>query len=1070
MSRVAGDNAGDRDPHVKRAVRLFEFLGRAQQLKVNSPRTVDRYDWVQWFGDAPDHPAIKVGSRADDVEPGSPFLTADRVPPVYPPSPDDVLQPWLDGDIDDPHKVPELRDSIASAEIGTTEDVQLTLAERPRVRDEYGRWLTDWTEWAQREKFDRPARQLYGELFSAYVSASSHPEDLEIVVGIGCLAWRPLGGEPIKRHLLTAPVTIQFDDSTGRLSVESGDSFEPLKVELDMLDPGIVKDPQHISDVREDARSFESHPIDRQTSGEIVRRLVHTLDGDGEYRDTDDVPGYGSHALAAFAPALILRSRSQQGLVDIFDQIVSQLAESNDVPEGVIPLIDPDYRPAVAAERADGALVTIDEEPVLPMPLNDRQLQVLQHVDTNAQTLVQGPPGTGKTHTAAALLSHLLAQGKRVLVTAHTDRALKEVRAKLPERIKPLSVAVVGRSREEMSDLKVAVAKIASQASQHNAAVADAEVRVCFENIEQLRRERADLYLKLVNARELEVHEHAYSGYEGTLAGIARKLQENASHHDWLSAYEPIVAGTEPPLTNDEIAEWYRYQTDSSFAADEPESRQRLLDPGSLLDPTEFANQVAAEHRATAALEKLTALRNHPAFAGISKLGPKARAELQARLRGIAEEARSLAERHESWMASALSDVRSGRGGIWRARRDQIAELVVTATPAVHQLGHLTNVTAPLEALGPLTALAGTLREFIERGGTIKTDAAGGPKIGAFSPKPIKQAQAFFQQVRVNGVPPSTHEQLAAFQTWAHATTVLSALDKAWPESVQVPREDTLRERLQWHATELEQLDRVIRLGDALASAGWHLSELRLLSPDWSEVADVETYATVIDAAATNDEARAATHPLAVLHDELMQASRWANSAPSVRELETAVRDRDHEAYARAYARLERLTTVRRMAKRHVKLSMALTAGAPALSRAISDNPSDSVWSDRLASFTEAWSWASASSWIRQQSYEDINALQAEIRAIEDQLRGHVESIAATRAWAHAVAPDRLTGAARAHLELYAALVKRLGKGTGKYAAQRRMEIRKAMDECRPAVPVWIMPIYRIAEQLPTRA
>ena len=55
-----------------------------------------------------------------------------------------------------------------------------------------------------------------------------------------------------------------------------------------------------------------------------------------------------------------------------------------------------------------------------------------------------GPPGTGKTHTAAALITHLLAQGKRVLVTAHTDRALKEVGSKLPESIKPLSVAIVG--------------------------------------------------------------------------------------------------------------------------------------------------------------------------------------------------------------------------------------------------------------------------------------------------------------------------------------------------------------------------------------------------------------------------------------------------------------------------------------------------------------------------------------------------------------------------------------------------------------------------------------------------
>lgn len=99
------------------------------------------------------------------------------------------------------------------------------------------------------------------------------------------------------------------------------------------------------------------------------------------------------------------------------------------MPAGVLPLVDPAHVPTVDSKPGDGTVVMVDEDPFLPMPVNDRQLQILRRVDTHAQTLVQGPPGTGKRHTAAALISHLLAQGKRVLVTAHTDRALKEVRA-----------------------------------------------------------------------------------------------------------------------------------------------------------------------------------------------------------------------------------------------------------------------------------------------------------------------------------------------------------------------------------------------------------------------------------------------------------------------------------------------------------------------------------------------------------------------------------------------------------------------------------------------------------------
>ena len=88
------------------------------------------------------------------------------------------------------------------------------------------------------------------------------------------------------------------------------------------------------------------------------------------------------------------------------------------------------------------------------------------------------------------------------------------------------------------------------------------------------------------------------------------------------------------------------------------------------------------------------------------------------------------------------------------------------------------------------------------------------------------------------------------------------------------------------------------------------------------------------------------------------------------------------------------------------------------------------------------------------------------MNTIEIQIRHFVSELAACRAWRHAVSPERITGQARADLELYVALVRKLGKGTGIYAAQQRADIRRAMDQCRPSVPVWVMPIYRIAEQL----
>lgn len=1050
----APDGMGEgRDPVVDRAVRLFEYLGRVQQLKANPVRTVEGYlrdGSVLWLKDVPAHHAVTSGLAQDEPEADAPLLVLDRVPQREVPAPDDVLGPWLDGPVEDPGRAPALRDAD----------------ERPELGERYERWLAEWREWADMELRDRPVRRLYGDLFTTYLAATSHPEELELVTGLGCLAWASPGHLPVRRHLLTTPVAIRFDDDTGRLTVIRDESSDALNVELDMLDPSLTNSP-HINQVRDDARAVDAHPLHREEIGTLVRRLVHSIEAGSEYRDQDEPPDVTARPVAAFAPAIILRRRSQQGLVDIFRTIVDQLEESGRVPDGVRPLIDPDHRPQTESNPGDGAVVVVDDEPFLPLPVNAVQLRIVQQVDAEAQTLVQGPPGTGKTHTAAALLSHLLAQGQRVLVTAHTDRALKEVRAKLPAEIRPLSVAIVGSSREDMSDLKVAVERIATVAAEHNPAEAAATIAGCLEAIESLRLRRAEAYRQLIDAREQEVREHEHAGYLGTLAAIARQHQARAAQFGWLAGYVDVPANAEPPKDPGDIAEWRGYLLDDDLTADEPEARQRLLDPAALPEPSAFADLVTAERAAIAEDEEFQALKEHPAYGPMLALSQPARTELRQRLRQLATEADDLARRREAWMTEALADIRSGRAGIWRGRSQQIDTLIRQAYPLVGRLGPTTEIVVAQESsVATLVPPAAALHQHLSTGGKLKTAPDGTARVGSFAAKPVKQAQALFDQVRVNGLPPTTIDRLGAFLTWAEASRVLAALDRAWPENVRIPTEDTLHERLQWHMTEHQQLNRVLRLGEWLETEQRRLAELGLPRPDWTDLSAVPTYASLVDAAAAHDSLAAATEPLRQVEETLDEAARWADAAPCLHRLRVAAQRRDHDDYAAAFRRLQRLQAVLTTVARRDEIAARLSATVPLLYQAIAEEPGAGEWGERLAGYTEAWAWASTATWIAEQGAVDVNALQAEIAGIEGRIRRQVETLAATRAWGHAVSAERLTGQDRANLQQYVYLVGKLGKGTGKYAVQRRAEIRQTMDRCRPAVPVWIMPIYRIAEQL----
>ncbi|MBO4208638.1 AAA domain-containing protein [Micromonospora echinofusca] len=1050
---------------IDRAVRLFEFLARAQQSAITAPRTLDGYE-TAWLRDMPRHPAVHFAHWDVTPEPGDEIGHIDRLDRVRTPTPSAEVTRWLNGGYEDPDVVPQLSLEISGPEPEgeQAEPEVLRLTDHPSVVQAYQRWLIGWTQWAQRERTDKPVRDAYGVLFSMQAEAASNPEEKELLLAVGCLIWRPVDHPAVRRHLITVPVSIDLDPVSGTLHIVAAESVDPLRLELDMLDSHLTRS-RHIGEVRELGRTYAHHPLDLAAIGELLQRIANSLDPDAVYLETEN-PGRAAAATAevALAPAIVLRRRNH-GLVEVLERIREQLIDSETVPEGILPLVDPDHRPAVETDCTPGALVAVDDEMYLPLPVNDKQLQILQQVDRHAQTLVQGPPGTGKTHTAAALLSHLLAQGKRVLVTAQTDRALKEVRAKLPEAIRPLSVAVVGASREDMADLKVAVNTISQRAIDFDADDVARTIRHHLDAIDRLRRQRALLYRRAVDVRSAEVLVHHQGPYQGTLAAIATAHRDDAPLYGWLRPLAPDKLGGRPPLTATQLAEWLRLLRDQRLIADEKPARDTLIDPATLVPPADFAAAVAAETQARTVHDRHQGRREHAAFAAIRALPPVERAVLQQKLHQLADTADDLARRREAWMGEATADVVSGRGQVWQNRAAQLRQLAEQVQPHVEILG-ITEISSTSPDLAPLVSLARHLREHLCAGGKIKIAADGTPAMGILTAKPVKVARDLFTHIRVDGRPPTSVEAIDSFVAWTEATRLLAALDRAWPASVVVPAEDTFQERLAWHVTELHQLQRVLALGAELAELEQRLAAWRLPRPQWADLPAVRAYAALVDAAAADDHLLVARAAVDAAAEPVAGLVHDPGASPALLALAKAVADRDIDGYAVTVHRIARLVDARAEVQHRDDLGSRLRQQAKRVHEAIVASSDDDVWDGRLVGWEQAWAWAVVGDWLADRQVADLNRLQAEIGEVERQIRHHVEELAAQRAWQHAASPERISGSARANLQQYGQLVRGLGKGTGKYAHLRRAEIRQAMDRCRSSVPVWIMPIYRIAEQL----
>lgn len=82
---------------------------------------------------------------------------------------------------------------------------------------------------------------------------------------------------------------------------------------------------------------------------------------------------------------------------------------------------------------------------ITPLSLSDSQENVIKSLENNTFVAVYGPPGTGKSQTIVNLVSHLIANGKTVLVASRMDKAVDVVSERLNELGAPYLALRAGR-------------------------------------------------------------------------------------------------------------------------------------------------------------------------------------------------------------------------------------------------------------------------------------------------------------------------------------------------------------------------------------------------------------------------------------------------------------------------------------------------------------------------------------------------------------------------------------------------------------------------------------------------
>ena len=194
-----------------------------------------------------------------------------------------------------------------------------------------------------------------------------------------------------------------------------------------------------------------------------------------------------------------------------------------------------------------------------------------------------------------------------------------------------------------------------------------------------------------------------------------------------------------------------------------------------------------------------------------------------------------------------------------------------------------------------------------------------------------------------------------------------------------------------------------------------------------------------------------------------MSAGTLTNSTACM-DIAGAIKRKDIEGYKKARNTLFALIGKYSLQNRRYETLAKINRYAPEWANAIKNRQGIHGSFTVPENIADAWKWKQLERIVDEINSCDYNTLQNNSMMLAKDYHKATAELAAAKAWYELQKRNANNGAMQNALRGWVQLVKKLGKGTGKYADFYRREMRKQMTKCQDAVPVWIMPVRKVLE------
>ena len=1084
-----------------KVISLFQFIEELNKLKQTAILDYKDHIWHYELSNLPDDPDNIQVFYQDRVEEEETETNKDNVLLVVHkpdftkcPEPDEIFKEWLLPGWDDYTKDAEVRSSLIIIEgedssaisadksaDGPEDKIVLFESDPDRVLA-FEKWIELRNKWCQKQKTTKATRDLFSDLYRLYFELQRESETEEMIVANGIICDKENG--KINHPVLTHRVKLEYDANENTIYIINAEVPSELysSVFQVMNDVNL----EGIDALNENLQNNDYHPLDRNDTPDFLKALIHSLSSKSVFSDSGIPDNWknNSRLLLYLSPCYIVRKRLD-GTIKAIEQIIENVNETGEVPAPIIDIVSGgtiDVPENDKEETIEELLAQVGGESVdilLSKEANKEQLEIARRIERYNAVLVQGPPGTGKTHTIANLMGHFLAQGKSVLVTSQTTKALKVLKEKIYGSLQNLCVSILDDSNVDMERSIDGITTYMSDTTSY----------ALKKEMDSLAIERRDIIKELAKTRktiyEIINAENNCIVYNGESISPSKAAEFVVDHMQDLSYIPGKVKLNAPlPLTFDELTDLYR-SNEIITTNDETELAKDLPDPKSLMSPDDFINIDNALNESNKIIKAISekngwTVNADPQNKNIIISGLKKAISIPYPSIEAVEDLKSYVDAFgeiENWMKAVAIDGK--RGGNYKQRWlmliEQIQKTKDFADSIIsEQLGMNIETDGSFD-LASKKPVFEKLRLELEKNG----------KISAISKMLHKEYRIVLDSVKINGNEIQSSKEIDVIlhkidlneyrdqcaNYWndllpSQGKSKFYDLDTDNQEMIAEKHVSIIKKYLDWYDKDYKLLtDKLSVLGipkeivfneDELDSDATHIDKaLNAIEKTLPDICDILTALVK-----SEDDAKS---------KKLTQYNLTAGerrTSQICRALDSDISKNDTETYSNHYSELSEIYSKNLVQNRRCMMLKKLDPIAPEWADSIRRRQGIHGQFTVPDNIEDAWKWKQLYGIVEDITKKPLSDLQSESLRLGTDYRKITALYAEKSAWYHLLNRTEHDIDMKQALIGWKQTVKKIGKGTGKRAPALKAKARELMAKCQNAVPGWIMPINRALETL----